>query len=79
MCYIESSYINIILKQNKIIILFHNYFSKTILFAFSIKKNNVAPSALPRFPVKLICCIAFGLASRFSCFLKFIVINLLYF
>ena len=35
--------------------------SKTISFASSIKKNNAA--CWPKFPAKLICCIAFGSAS----------------
>ena len=39
-------------------------------------KNSVEPSALSRFPVKLIRCIAFGSASSFSCLLKSIEINL---
>ena len=39
-------------------------------------KNIVTPSALSRFPVKLICCIAFGSVSNFCCLLKSIAINL---
>ena len=33
-------------------------------------------SALFRFPVKLICCVAFGSASSFCCLLKLIAISL---
>ena len=40
-------------------------------------KNIVEPSALSRFPVKLICCIAFGPASSFYCLLKSVAISLL--
>ena len=44
--------------------------SKTVSYASSIMKNIVAPSARSRFPVKLICCIAFGSASSYCCLLK---------
>ena len=44
--------------------------SKTVSFPFSIMKNIVAPPAWSKFPVKLICCIAFGLASSVYCLLK---------
>ena len=37
--------------------------SKIVSFASSITKSIVAPSGRFRFPVKLICCIAFGSAS----------------
>ena len=50
-----------------------------IHFASSIMKNIFEPSALSRFPVKLICCIDFGLTSSFCCLLKSIAINLCYF
>ena len=58
-CYIDSIYINIILKQNKIIILLTTSFekSKTVSFASSITKNIVG--SLSRIPVKLICCILY--------------------
>ena len=42
--------------------------SKTVSFASSIIKNIVA--LFSRFPVKLICCIAFRSASNFCCLLK---------
>ena len=60
MCYTESFYINIILKQNKIINTLTVPFqkSKTVSFTLSKMKNIVA--LFYRFPVKLICCIAFG-------------------
>ena len=48
---------------------------KTISFASSIMKNIVAPLSQPRFPVKLICCIAFGSASNACCLLKSIAVN----
>ena len=41
--------------------------SKTVSLVSSIMKSIVAPSALSRFPVKLICCIALGSASNFCC------------
>ena len=52
---------------------------KTVSFASSIMKNIVAPSALVRFPVKLICCIALGSAFSSCCLLKSIAINLQHF
>ena len=55
-CYIELFYINVILKRNKnhntLTLLFEKF--KTVSFAPSIVKNIVEPSALSRFPVKLI-------------------------
>ena len=39
--------------------------SKTVYFASSIMKNICVLRARSRFPVKLICCIAFGSASKF--------------
>ena len=42
-------------------------------------KYFIAPIALVRFPVKLICCIGFGSASSFYCLLKSIAIDLKYF
>ena len=57
-CYIELFYINVILKRNKnhntLTLLFEKF--KTVSFAPSIVKNIVEPSALSRFPVKLIFC-----------------------
>ena len=39
-------------------------------------KKIVVSSALSRFPVKLICCIAFESASSFWCLLKSVAINM---
>ena len=50
-----------------------------LFFGSSIMKNSVEPSSLARFPVNLICCIAFGSASSFCCLLKSIATNLEYF
>ena len=50
--------------------------SKTVSFASSIIKNIIAPLSRYRFPVKLICCIAFGSAPSASCLLKPIAIIL---
>ena len=50
--------------------------SKTFSFPSSIMKNIVAPSARSRFPLKLICCIAFGSASNACYLLKCIAIIL---
>ena len=50
--------------------------SKMVSFASLIMKNIVAPAAQSRFPVKLICCIAFGSASSGSCLVKSIAIIL---
>ena len=50
--------------------------SKTVLFASSVMKYIVAPSALSRFPVNLICYFAFRSASSFCFLLKPITINL---
>ena len=50
--------------------------SKTVSFASSIMKNICAFSSRFRFPVKLICCNAFGSASRICCLLKSIAIGL---
>ena len=52
--------------------------TKTLSFASSIMKHCWT-FALSRFPVKLICCIAFVLACSFCCLLKSIPINLQYF
>ena len=49
---------------------------KIISFASSIMKNNIAPSSQSRFPVKLICCIAFGSALSACCLRKSIAIIL---
>ena len=79
MLYWVISYINIILNgkknHNTLTVPFEK--SQTVSFANSIMKNIVEPSALSRFPVKLICCIAFGPASSFYCLLKSVAINLL--
>ena len=48
--------------------------SKTVSFASPMIKNITA--LLSRFPVKLICCIAFGSISNASCLLKSIAIIL---
>ena len=50
--------------------------SKTVSFASSGMKNIVATFAPSRFPVKLICCIAFGQSSNFCGLLKSIAIIL---
>ena len=50
--------------------------SKTISFPSSVMKYILEPSALVRFPVKLICFIDFGSTSSFDCLLKSIAINL---
>ena len=80
----ESFYIDIISKQNKIVKHVHNTSTvpsekyKTVFFASSIIKN-IAVFAIgfqARFPVKLICYIAFGSTSSVCCFLKSIAINL---
>ena len=47
-----------------------------VTFASSIMKNIVVYSGQSRFPVKLICCIAFGSTSNACCLLKSIAINL---
>ena len=89
----ESFYIDIILEQNKIVEQavaksyddIHNTFtvpcekSKMVSFASSIMKQIVAPSSRYRFPVKLICYIAFGSASAACCSIKSIAIILQYF
>ena len=81
-CYIESFHIAIILEQNKILKHIHNTFtvpcekSKILFFFSSIMKNTVAPAAQSKFPVKLICCIAFESASSASCLVKSIAIIL---
>ena len=50
--------------------------SKIVSFTSLIIKNIAAPSALARFPAKLICFIAFKSASNFCCLLKSFTINL---
>ena len=47
--------------------------NKNISFASSIMKNIDVSFSI--FPVKLICCIAFGSASSFCCLLESIAIN----
>ena len=49
---------------------------KIIYFASSVMKNNIAPSSQSRFPVELICCIAFGSGSSACCLFKSIAIIL---
>ena len=74
-CYMESFYI--ILKQKKI----HHTFPvpckkpNIIYFASSIMKSIVVFSACFKFPINLICCIAFESASSTCCLLKSIAIN----
>ena len=46
-----------------------------VSFTSSRMKNIVVTAGRCRFPVKLICCIAFGLESS-ACLLKFTAINL---
>ena len=88
-CYIESFYIDIILKQNKVVEHavaksydeIHNTLrvpcekSKIVPFASSIMKNINLLLLTLRFPVKLISCIAFGSASS-ACLYKSIAIIL---
>ena len=68
------------MEQNKIVEQIHNTFTapckkpKMTSFASSIMKNFVAPSAGSTFPVKLICCIAFGSTSNACYLLKSIAI-----
>ena len=50
--------------------------SKTVSFASSIMKNIVPFSARSRFPINLICCIAFGSASSACWLLKSVAIIL---
>ena len=52
--------------------------SKTVSFASSIMENIVVTSfpSQKRFPVKLICFIAFGSASSTCCLLKSVAITL---
>ena len=63
--YVESFYIDIILKENKIVKHLYNTLtvpcekSEMVSFASSIMENIVASSSRFRFQVKLICCIAF--------------------
>ena len=80
--YIESFYIDIILEQNKIAEHIYSTLtvpfekSKIVSFTSSIMKNIIVFAFLSRaeFPVKLICCIAFGSASSTFCLLKSIAI-----
>ena len=41
-----------------------------VSFASSIMKNMIVSSARSRFPIKLICCIAFGSTSNACCLLE---------
>ena len=72
-CYIEAFYINIKLEFNLNLTL---PFEK--IFRFFNNEKYCRTSALFRFPVKLICFIAFGSASSFCCLLKSIAISLQY-
>ena len=80
--YIESFYIDIILKQNKFVEHIHNTFTvpsekvKIDSFASSIMKNIVVSPARSRFLVTSVYSIVFGLASSFCCLLKSIAIGL---
>ena len=67
------------LKRNNIIITVLFGKSKTVSFASSIMKYNIAAFAVVRFTVKISSCIGFRSAFNFSCLLKFIAINLKYF
>ena len=77
-CYIELSYINIILKRNPnlntLTVLFEK--SETVSFASSVMKNIVESSGLTRLLLKLICWIAFGSVSIIFSLLKSIAISL---
>ena len=57
---------------------FHSSLRKMVFFASSVMKNIVvfAIGYRARFPIKLICCIAFGSASSACCLLKSIAIIL---
>ena len=67
-CYIGSVHVDIMLKQNKITILtVSSEKSNMVYFVSLIMKNIVSPFAWSRFPVKLICCIAYGLAWSAFC------------
>ena len=82
--FIETFYVNAILKRNNKKLLSKNHNSLAVSFdksenasfASSIMKNIVASSALFRFSVKWICCIAFGSVSSFCCLLKSTAIDL---
>ena len=50
--------------------------SKMVSFASSIMKNIAVFLAQSRFPVKVICCMAFPSASSICCLLKYIANNL---
>ena len=65
-CYIEVFYITAKKNQNKFTVPCKKAKKS---FASSIMKNIVAPSSRTRLPVKLICCIAFGLTSSACCLL----------
>ena len=71
--YIESFYIDIILKQNKIVEVIHNTLtvpcekSKMVSFDSLIMKNIAAPAAQSWFPLKLIYFIDFVSASSCCC------------
>ena len=73
-CYTESFYIDIILKQNKIVEHIHNIStvacekSKIVSFASLTMKNIAVFAFQSRFAVKLIRCMAFRSAPS-ACFL----------
>ena len=50
--------------------------SKMVSFASSIMKNIIVFPTWSRFPVKRICCVAFGSASSICCVLKSIAMIL---
>ena len=66
-CYIEVFYITAKKKKKNKFTVPCKKAKKS--FASSIMKIIVAPSSRTRFPVKLICCIAFGLTSSACCLL----------
>ena len=76
--YIELFYIDLKLKQNRFTILSKILIKITrmVSFGFSVMKNIVVFPARSKFPVKLNCCITFGLASSAFCLFKFIAIKL---
>ena len=79
-CYIESFYIEIILKPNKTAILSEKVKnpvekSETFSFASSIMKYIAACPAWSRFVVKFICSTAFGSESSACCLLKSVATN----
>ena len=79
-CYIESFYIEIILKPNKITIFSEKVKnpgekSETFFFASSIMKYIAVCPVRSRFVVKFICSTAFGSESSACCLLKSVATN----